>query len=377
MNTATSGTYTRAELAEANEQAARFFRQQLVVASAQGPRSYLESRGLASLLGDTPWTIGYAPAGWTSTRDHLLGQGFTPEVLLAAGLVSTTRRGGTIDRFRDRLTFGIRDLDGNLVGFTARCGPAASENVPKYLNTSRTALYDKGSTLFGLGEQADNLRDGYNLVLVEGPLDALAVDLVNANHQTRLAPLALCGTAVTRAHGAIVGDLVKGHVIAALDRDSAGVKAAEATYHALGGQVASVLAAKLPPGSDPAQALAVAGTRGLQHQLAQVQQLADAIVDDHIDTWPSISDNAEARVACLREVTRVIARMTPHDATQQAARLAEILGLDHRTVSRELTDAVTAPSASRDPQPESPTPHRRITAGGTASNNQREIRRSP
>jgi len=353
-NGAASSTLPRAELVEANEEAARFFREQLHTGSAAGPRSYLEARGFAALLRDTPWTVGYAPAGWTTTRDHLLKQGFSPQVLLAAGLVSTTRTGGTIDRFRDRLTFGIRDLDGNLVGFTARCAPGASASVPKYLNTPRTALYDKSSSLFGLGEQAPNLRDGYNLVLVEGPLDALAVDLVNSAGSTRLAPLAACGTAITRAHGAVISRLAQGHVIVALDRDPAGMKAAEAAYDALRDQLTSLLTASLPPRSDPAQTLATAGPSGLRRHLTQLRPLADSIVDHRIAARPNLGDNAEARVACLREVTRVVARMTPEDATHQAARLSGILGLDQATVTRELTDAVTAPSTNCGSLPKSP-----------------------
>jgi DNA primase len=347
MNAPVPSTSTRAELAEANEQAARFFRKRLHTGSADGPRSYLQARGFAALLRDTPWTIGYAPAGWTPTRDHLLKHGFSPQVLEAAGLVTTTRTGGTIDRFRDRLTFGIRDLDGNLVGFTARCAPRAADTVPKYLNTPRTTLYDKSSILFGLGEQAHHLRDGFNLVLVEGPLDALAVDLVNSAGSTRLAPLAACGTAITRAHGAVIAGLVQGHVIVALDRDPAGMRAAEAAYDALRGQSASLFTASLPRRSDPAQTLATAGTSGLRQHLTQLRPLADAIVDHRIEARPHLHDNAEARVACLREVTRVVARMTPDDATHQAARLSGILGLDQATVTRELADAVTGVSTTR------------------------------
>jgi DNA primase len=177
----------RKELIEANDLAANYFRQSLLAASAAGPRAYLQSRGLGHLLDDTGWTVGYAPPGWTSMRDQLLQQGLSPEALNAAGLVSSTSRGGSVDRFRDRLTFGIRDLDETLVGFTARCAPASPNSVPKYLNTPRTALYNKSSVMFGLGEQAGRLRDGYNLVLVEGPFDALAVDRVNAGGASRLA----------------------------------------------------------------------------------------------------------------------------------------------------------------------------------------------
>ncbi|GAB3785732.1 toprim domain-containing protein [Nocardioides ungokensis] len=347
MNT-TPSELSRRELVEANEQAAHFFRSQLLAPSATGPRSYLESRGFAHLLQESSWTVGFAPGGWTAVRDHLTRLGFPPEVLQSAGLTCATRRGGAIDRFRERLTFGIRDVDGNLAGFTARCAPGAAQGVPKYLNTPHTALYDKSSVLFGLGEQRANLRAGANLVLVEGPLDALAVDLLNDGNR-RLAPLAACGTAVTTRHGEILGRLVRSHVIVAFDRDPAGLKAAERTCAAISGHLRNPFAAALPHHADPAETLVQEGPEGLSRCLTRLRPLAQAIVDEHLDAWPNLSENAEARVACLREVSRVLARLGTGDINTHATRLTSVLGLGQGTVTRELTDAVSAPPESLAP----------------------------
>ncbi len=174
---------TRRVLLEANEEAASYYRASLLAEVGAGPRRYLTDRGLGTALlqDDTSWTVGYAPAGWTHLRDHLRHLGFTDQTLLDTGLVSITRDGRVIDRFRDRLTFGIRDLQGGLLGFTARAAPQVPDTVPKYLNTPRTLLYDKSRSLFGLGEQTPHLRHGATPVLVEGPLDAIAIDLTNTD----------------------------------------------------------------------------------------------------------------------------------------------------------------------------------------------------
>jgi len=66
MNAAASAAAARRELVEANEHAAHYFRSQLLADKGSGPRRYLEARGFAHLLDDTPWTVGYAP-GWV---DH-------------------------------------------------------------------------------------------------------------------------------------------------------------------------------------------------------------------------------------------------------------------------------------------------------------------
>lgn len=48
--------------------AAAYFRTSLLSDPGTGPRGYLTDRGLAALLHDTPWAVGYAPAGWTRLR---------------------------------------------------------------------------------------------------------------------------------------------------------------------------------------------------------------------------------------------------------------------------------------------------------------------
>ena len=108
------GASGRDVLLAANEDAARFYRDQLLSSTSSGPSTYLTQRGFGTLLDETPWTIGYAPAGWTSLLEHLSQQGYTSAALLAAGLACRTRRNTLVDRFHDRITFGIRNPEGEL-----------------------------------------------------------------------------------------------------------------------------------------------------------------------------------------------------------------------------------------------------------------------
>jgi len=328
-------------LLAANEDAATFYRRRLLGPEAEGPRSYLTERGFGALLDDTPWTVGYAPGSWTALRDHLAEAGYSDDTLIAAGLCSVSRRGSAIDRFRDRITFGVRDTDGALVGFTARSAPSAVDSVPKYLNTPRSTLYDKGAVLFGLGEQADHLRKGALPVITEGPLDAIAVHLTNPSGRERVAGLAVCGTAPTERQGRQLSIATLTAVLLAFDSDTAGSHALERAYHALRDTFRTLQAATMASGADPAHSLTTAGPVGLCLQLAARQPLADRIVDDQLNAWPSRHDNAETTVACLRRIARSVCLMTPEDIARQAARLTQELGLAHETVTRELTDALS------------------------------------
>jgi DNA primase len=326
----------RDELLAANEAAAEYFRHRLLTPGGEGPRSYLAVRGFTAYLKDTPWTVGYAPASWTSARDHLVERGFSDDVLDAAGLVCRTRRGTTIDKFRDRITFGLRDTDGNLTGFTSRAAPGAGDRTPKYLNCRHTALFDKSAALFGLGEQTSRLRAGGTLVLVEGPLDALAVDLVNHDRDDALAPLALCGTAFTPAHAQVLAPLLSGPIVTAFDGDQAGLKASRTCYQSLATDHRCPSAAALRLGSDPASVLEDSGTDGLRHRLYDLTPLADRLIDGLITSWPHLAESAEARVACLRSSARLVATFTKADATRQMRTLPARLDLDADTVAREL-----------------------------------------
>lgn len=130
------------------EEAGRFF-------ASRRPGSwvprYLAERGFAEDI-QLDWSIGYAPAGWTTLTDHLRELGFGDPAIEASGLAKRSARGTLIDVFRDRAVFPVRSLDGTIAGFTGRAGPGAGKEVPKYLNGRETALYRKGRVLFGLRE---------------------------------------------------------------------------------------------------------------------------------------------------------------------------------------------------------------------------------
>ena len=135
-------------------------------------RDYLHGRYLAGAI--QPAGIGYAPAGWTTTTDHLLTLGHSRDDLVRAGVAVEGER-GLRDVMRDRLTLPVHDHTGQLVGFLGRAHPDDAR-APKYLNTPATELYEKRSTLYGLGDRVADLAAGATPLIVEGPFDKLAVD---------------------------------------------------------------------------------------------------------------------------------------------------------------------------------------------------------
>lgn len=329
-----------ARIVAANLDAAAIYADTLASQPGEGPRRYLNGRRLGWAVGHPRWRLGYAAPGWDHLTQALRRMGYSADDLLAAGLARLTRRGTLIDTFRDRITIGVCDVPGNLVGFLGRAGPGASPRTPKYLNTPHTAAYHKASTLFGLHEQSARLRDGATPVIVEGPLDVLAI----ASLQDRsIASVSSCGTALTVGQVALLAHTASPtKVLVAFDADPAGGLGALRAYGVLGRYFHSVGAVRLPAGADPASSLTLPdGLRRLRDAIHQPHPLADELTDAAIAPWAAELDNAEARVAALRSAAAAIAATAGPDYARQAARLIRLLQFDAGTVTREITTAVT------------------------------------
>ncbi|MCW2538768.1 MAG: dnaG3 [Frankiales bacterium] len=174
-------------------------------------------------------------------------------------------------RFRDRLMVPIqaRDEHGRreVVGFVGRRNPAqdgtSDTRNPKYLNTAQTALYTKGEHLYGLVENTATLDRGGLTVLVEGPLDALAVEVASQGMLAGIAPL---GTALTDVQASQLAAAVPSgtdRVVVAIDADTAGEAAAKRAFAILTTHGPDPRGAVLPDGMDPAQTAPLHGPAAL------------------------------------------------------------------------------------------------------------------
>jgi len=178
--------------------------------------SYLEKRSLTENTIKT-FGLGYAPDSWDSALVYFQDKGYTADELRDVGLVSERDKGGNYDRFRNRLMIPIRNRSGKMAGFGARV--LDPEDVPKYLNSPQTQLFDKGKLLYGLDSARKNIRELDEVVIVEGYMGVLAAHQYGY-HNT----VATMGTALTDNHINIIKKYTK-RIILAMDSDAAGAKA--------------------------------------------------------------------------------------------------------------------------------------------------------
>jgi DNA primase len=334
-----------AELIQIHAAAGRFF---LAAMRGSWVPDYLSDRGLtAALLSTSPWKIGYAPATWTALTDHLRRQGYDHELMLRSGLVTTGRNGRLHDRFRDRLMIPLRDERGLAIAFIGRRHPdCIDDDVPKYLNSPDTDIFTKGKVLAGLAEGRCFLARGAQPVLVEGPLDAIAVDIAAPSQFTGIAP---CGTSFKADQAVVLSrmiDLPSRGVRVCLDADTAGQTAAVRAYPLLQPVTANITAVILPQGQDPADILRQNGRDALRDALAaNVRPLANLVVDARIAEQTQGKDTlyVEEQIRAVRAAAKVIVTLLPTDAGPQIKRLCELFARydwSPQDISREIVSAV-------------------------------------
>ena len=297
-------------------------------------QDYLRTRFGTDLAGHPDYAPGFAPSGWTRLVDHLRDQGVADGEMLAAGVATRASTGRLIDRFRDRAVFPITH-DGEVLGFVGRRHPDLSDDDrsgPKYLNTAQTTLFHKGAQLYGA---TPGLANGATPVLVEGPMDAIAITLATHGTHVGVAPL---GTSLTAEQAHQLAH-ASGSVLVATDADTAGRVAAERAYWLLAQHTTTTGYVTLPDGSDPADTLAADGPRALARALEQHTPLADVLIAERLA-------NLEGDAA--QSAVRVLAAADPHRWHASIQEIAATTGRPVGTVADALAHAAT--EWNRDPR---------------------------
>ncbi|WP_186526348.1 MobF family relaxase [Leekyejoonella antrihumi] len=326
-------------IADLNAAALRFYENQLQQ-PGNWARAYLCDRFGQDLAGHPDYQPGYAPAGWTRLVHHLRDEGASDQELLESGLAITNDRGHLRDRFVDRQVFPII-ANGQVLGFVGRRRPELSDTDrrgPKYLNTADTVLFHKRAQLFGIIPRL--LNTAAIPVLVEGPMDAIAVTLASDGTYVGVAPL---GTTLSHEQATQLAHAHPSPIIAT-DADPAGQHAAEIDYWLLATHQLDPLVAAFPTGQDPAGLLATRGRDALNHALACAIALGQTLVNERLTNLP--------RTHAARAAAEVIAAMPPHRWDPAITQVADRLHLATRTMQRQTLFAIGAwnadPAAAAD-----------------------------
>ncbi|HEX2438049.1 MAG TPA: DNA primase [Methylomirabilota bacterium] len=330
------GDTGREELFRAMELAASFYTERLWTASGERARAYLEQRGIAPEVARR-FGLGWAPEGWETLPDALRSSGVTEETMLAVGLrIARENKPGAYDRFRGRLLFPIRDLQGRVVAFGGR---GFGDEQPKYLNSPETPLYTKGNVLYAADLARETIRAKNRALIVEGYVDCLM-----AHQHGFTETVAALGTAFTAAQLGVLRRYCD-EVITFFDADAAGQKAAERAEELLeptgsgmvwgvnrsGSFEASgalrVKVALLPAGHDPDTFLRTEGAAAFDERITAARSLLAYALDRAVGE--STAAGARGRVNAFAKVALMLAKVgDAQEATALAREAALKLGVD-------------------------------------------------
>lgn len=198
------------ELQSIMEDACQYFETQLhQPENAEVLRYLLDRRGLSpeTISG---FRLGYAPDDSQALRKYLKQKGWSDQDMIETALMrpakKDARQGSQSAEpyafFRDRVMFPVLDRFGQVVAYGGRIlpedirplNPNSGFVPPKYMNSTDTPLFHKGSMLYNESHARQAVADKQSLIVVEGYADVIA--LAQAGFKGAVAPL---GTALTES----------------------------------------------------------------------------------------------------------------------------------------------------------------------------------
>jgi len=309
--------------------AAEWFRERLEDAG-QGARAreHLASRDLGPESVES-FAIGFAPDSWRALREAAHAHGLEDEELLEAGLLASSERAAEpYDRFRNRIIFPIRDLGDRAIGFGGR-DLSGEEDVPKYINSPDSPIFQKGNTLYGLNRARHAMRrQGFGMV-TEGYMDVLALHARGA--RTAVAPL---GTALTAEQASTLARYAN-EVYLLYDSDEAGLRATFRSADTLLAVGVQPLVVTLPEGEDPDSLVRKEGMGRLRELLEDAvdvveRKLQELEIRGYLDSVRGRRRAVDGLLSTLRAVR------DPSLRDLYVARAAERIGVREETLEAEV-----------------------------------------
>lgn len=244
----------RNRLYDINREAAMHFLNNL--SSSPKAQKYLRDRGLSDKTIRT-YGLGYSKDSWTDLYDHLIKLGYKEDELLELNLISKSKNGNYIDRFRDRVMFPIINRNNKVIAFGAR---GFGDAKPKYLNSRETPIFHKGSNLFNMNiisRESSRQR----IILVEGYMDVISLYNSGINYS-----VASLGTSLTEDQAAIIKKMAK-DIYICYDSDKAGINATSRAIDIFLSKSCKPKIIELEGGLDPDDFIKKYGMEGFENKI--------------------------------------------------------------------------------------------------------------
>lgn len=224
---------------------ARYYRNNLLDENkGKEAREYLHNRSLDDETAKR-YGLGLSLDG-ESMVGYMRRKGYLLKDLEECGLIANTER--PYDAFANRIIVPIMDSMSNVIAFGGRIYHG-EKDVAKYKNSTNTALFDKGRTIYGVNFiKRDKKLNGIaykELILVEGYMDVISLGASGIKNA-----VACMGTALTDGQARELSRITE-TLYVCYDGDGAGKKATIRNVDILAKFVQNVRVISLDDGKDP------------------------------------------------------------------------------------------------------------------------------
>jgi DNA primase len=277
----------------------QFHKYLLEAPQAEPARKYLDERGITE-ESIARWQLGYAPDEWHWLCERVAGKGSALAALERVGVLGKSER-GHFDRFKGRVLFPIRDVQGRPIALGGRIlpgavTPAGDRPPAKYINSPETPLFSKNREFYGLDLARESIVKHKNILIMEGYTDCIV-----AHQYGFTSAVAVLGTALGENHVRRLRFADDCSVTLILDGDEAGRKRTNQILELFVAAQVDLRILTLPDELDPCDFLHERGAEAFSTLL------------------PTALDALEHRI---REATRDV---DPTDTHRATASLEEIL----------------------------------------------------
>ena len=320
------------QLLNLHDKAAQLYHHILLNTPAGEPaRRYLQRRGMPRDLIEK-FGIGFAPVQ-RILAPYCAQQKLDYQLMRKSGLFTEDRDGKLQDRFVERVMFPIRNAQGKVIAFSGRLLNTAQTDLPKYLNSPETPIFNKRRTLFNLDLAKKAARDDGRLYLFEGFMDVISA--FGAGVENGIASM---GTSFTSEQVQIINRTTK-QLDICYDGDSAGQNAIDRAISLVqdhqNGRL-NVQVVQLPAGVNPDEYVQQNGAAKFRDYVHDLEETTTDFYLRFLRNGRNLNNQQEL-MAYLDAVLKEIARLdTPLAQDMYLSKLADEFKLDKAALQGQL-----------------------------------------
>ena len=320
------------QLFDLHDKAAKLYHHILMNTPAGEPAlRYLKKRGMSEEL-INQFGLGYAPAQ-RILKPYVEKQKTDYQLMRKSGLFSEDQEGQLRDRFVDRVIYPIKNGQGQVIAFSGRLLDTTQTDLPKYLNSPETPIFNKRRTLFNYDVARKAARKDGKLYLFEGFMDVISAFGAGVTNG-----IASMGTSFTEEQVTIIGRTTN-QLDICYDGDEPGQNAIDRAISLVNdhrpGQL-QVRVVQLPAGVDPDEYVQQNGAEKFREYLANQEETT---IDFYLRFFKNGKNlaNQNELISYLDQALKVIARVTsPLEVDMYLQKLATEYQLDKQTLRNQL-----------------------------------------